>query len=203
MITDGAFPTRGTMLAYILRWAEIYVGNPVFWKSGPDLHLRLPGLDGPDCKTQIQAELPATPTSSGAVGADLAPRPWLAIHGQKDAYIGVDIARANSSNGRASPKELWIVEGAKHNRCREKDPVAYGGRVSAFVRSVCARGASPHRPSKSRGTVVPSHRPLMRSLFRPEWASPSRDDRVPTSRVRADAAQPSNSRPSRRFARKP
>ena len=26
VITDGAFPTRGTMLAYILRWAEIYVG---------------------------------------------------------------------------------------------------------------------------------------------------------------------------------
>ena len=28
-ITDGAFPTRGTMLAYILRWAEIYVAQPV------------------------------------------------------------------------------------------------------------------------------------------------------------------------------
>ena len=28
VITDGAFPTRGTMLAYILRWAEIYVAQP-------------------------------------------------------------------------------------------------------------------------------------------------------------------------------
>ena len=24
VVTDGAFPTRGTMTAYILRWAEIY-----------------------------------------------------------------------------------------------------------------------------------------------------------------------------------
>ena len=31
VITDGAFPTRGTMLAYILRWAEIYVGSPFLW----------------------------------------------------------------------------------------------------------------------------------------------------------------------------
>ena len=35
VITDGAFPTRGTMLAYILRWAEIYVSNPWFWKIMP------------------------------------------------------------------------------------------------------------------------------------------------------------------------
>ena len=35
LATDGAFPTRGTMLAYILRWAEIYVGNPTFWKAMP------------------------------------------------------------------------------------------------------------------------------------------------------------------------
>ena len=33
--TDGAFPTRGTMLAYILRWAEIYVGSKTVWRRMP------------------------------------------------------------------------------------------------------------------------------------------------------------------------
>ena len=33
--TDGAFPTRGTMLAYILRWAEIYVGSRAIWRRMP------------------------------------------------------------------------------------------------------------------------------------------------------------------------
>ena len=29
------FPTRGTMIAYILRWAEIYVRQPFFWQLVP------------------------------------------------------------------------------------------------------------------------------------------------------------------------
>ena len=30
VVTDGAFPTHGTMTAYILRWAEIYVRSKLF-----------------------------------------------------------------------------------------------------------------------------------------------------------------------------
>ena len=30
LISDGAFPTSGTMLTYILRWAEIYVNVPLY-----------------------------------------------------------------------------------------------------------------------------------------------------------------------------
>ena len=71
--------------------------------------------------------------------ARLAPRPWLVIHGEKDAYIGADIARALFDRA-GEPKELWIVEGAKHNRCREKDPVAYPDRVVGFLRRFAPPG---------------------------------------------------------------
>ncbi len=50
--------------------------------------------------------------------ARLAPRPWLMIHGQRDTYIGPEIAQDLFDHGK-DPKELWLVPNAKHNRCRE------------------------------------------------------------------------------------
>ena len=54
------------------------------------------------------------------------------IHGQKDAYIGPDIAHALFRHGR-EPKEMWLVPGAKHNRCRECQPEDYAARVTSFL----------------------------------------------------------------------
>jgi hypothetical protein len=54
------------------------------------------------------------------------------IHGQKDAYIGPDIAQALFDHG-GEPKEMWLVPGAKHNRCRECEPEDYAARVTSFL----------------------------------------------------------------------
>ena len=149
VITDGAFPTRGTMLAYILRWAEIYVGNPVFWKAVPTFVFDFLGWAA-RVRTQMKLKCRYANVERGV--ARLAPRPWLAIHGQKDAYIGVDIARGLFERA-GEPKELWIVEGAKHNRCREKDPIQYPARVSSFVRRFAPRG-QPEVKAEARGPVI-------------------------------------------------
>ena len=151
VITDGAFPTRGTMLAYILRWAEIYVGNPVFWKVVPVFVFDFLGWAA---RMRTQMKLKCRYANVERSVARLAPRPWLAIHGQKDAYIGVGIARALFERA-GEPKELWIVEGAKHNRCREKDPVAYEGRVSAFVRRFAPRGQPVPKPEEGAPVLSP------------------------------------------------
>jgi uncharacterized protein len=145
VVTDGAFPTRGTMLSYIIRWAEIYVGNPVFWKAMPVCVFEFLGWAA-RFRTQIKLHCRYADVERGA--ARLAPRPWLAIHGQKDAYIGVDIARALFARA-GEPKELWIVEGAKHNRCREKDPAAYSERVSSFVRRFAPRDLPAPAPARA------------------------------------------------------
>ena len=49
-ITDGAFPTQGTMVAYIIRWAEIYVPSAVSARPDPDVALSAswPGPAGGD-----------------------------------------------------------------------------------------------------------------------------------------------------------
>ena len=67
--------------------------------------------------------------------ARLAPRPWLMIHGQRDTYIGPEIAQSLFDHGK-NPKELWLVPEAKHNRCRETDPEAYAGADPGFSRTI-------------------------------------------------------------------
>jgi pimeloyl-ACP methyl ester carboxylesterase len=135
VITDGAFPTHGTMFAYILRWAEIYVGAEVHWKSMPVWIWHFLGHVG---RLRSERRLNCRfPHVEGAV-AELAPRPWLMIHGARDAYIGPAIAERLFDRAR-DPKQKWIVPGAKHNRCREVQPADYAARLAAFLEQYAPR----------------------------------------------------------------
>ena len=138
VVTDGAFPTRGTVVSYIHRWAEIYVQSHWFWKLMPNLLFEYLGWTG-----RMRAQLRTGcryPSVERAV-ARLTPRPWLAIHGQKDAYIGLGIAEKFFKRA-GEPKELWIVPLAKHNRCREKAPELYPSRLVAFFERYAPRRIS-------------------------------------------------------------
>ncbi len=154
VITDGAFPTRGTMQAYILRWAEIYVGSRFLWKTV--LPVAVFDLLGWVSRRRTEFKLGCRYASVERGVARLSPRPWLAIHGGRDNYIGVDIAKGLFKRA-GEPKELWVVEGAKHNRCREKDPVAYPERVSSFLQRYAPRARHESEPeTEDRVTVFPT-----------------------------------------------
>ena len=160
VVTDGAFPTRGMMLAYIVRWAEIFVGNGFLWKLVPIYVFDLLAWVS---RLRTQARLGCRYANVERGVARIAPRPWLAIHGAKDAYIGVDIARKLFDRA-GDPKELWIVDGAKHNRCREREPVAYAARVAGFVgRSAPRVWKAPTvlEPVASPASVVALHELLI------------------------------------------
>ena len=60
VITDGAFPTIGTMMAYILRWAELYLRTPLLRGMVPPLALPRAG--------------PVRPPAIGAAAALPVPR---------------------------------------------------------------------------------------------------------------------------------
>jgi pimeloyl-ACP methyl ester carboxylesterase len=156
VVTDGAFPTRGTMLAYILRWAEIYVANPVLWKMMPLWVFRFVAWSGRMYSAKrLRCRFPDV---EHAVGR-LAPRPWLMIHGQKDAYIVPSIARALFAEARKGPKEQWFVPGAKHNRCRDVEPVAYAERVAGFLGRVAPRRETTGYPSSASDRLEPMPEP--------------------------------------------
>jgi pimeloyl-ACP methyl ester carboxylesterase len=137
VITDGAFPTIGTMMAYILRWAELYLPNPVVRRSIPRWLYRLLARSGR--RRSERRRGCRFPDLEKAV-ARLAPRPWLAIHGQRDTYISPEIVEELFAHGDG-PRELWLVPDAKHNRCREREPEAYAGRLLDFVDRYAPRRA--------------------------------------------------------------
>jgi uncharacterized protein len=145
VITDGAFPTRGTMWAYMHRWAEIYVGTHKIFQRLPAWFFNwiviMLGWSGRiRSEWRLQCRFPDVEQAAAA----LAPRPWLMIHGEDDAYISAAIARRFFAHAR-EPKRLWMVAGAKHNRCREVDPEMYTAQVADFVRRYAPRHPLPPR----------------------------------------------------------
>jgi pimeloyl-ACP methyl ester carboxylesterase len=141
--TDGAFPTRGTMLAYILRWAEIYVGSRTIWRNMPLAAFQFVAWSA---RKRVQSKLKCRFPDVERATARLAPRPLFMIHGEKDSYIGPDIARTLFDMA-GDPKELWVVSKAKHNRCREVAGVEYGDRVATFFLANAPRVSKSSRPA--------------------------------------------------------
>jgi pimeloyl-ACP methyl ester carboxylesterase len=128
VVTDGAFPTRGTMTAYILRWAEIYVRCKWFLDLMPRwVYTTLGDVSRRRSERRLNCRFPDIETAAQRIS----PRPWLMIHGERDTYIGPEIAQALFAEG-GEPKEFWLVPEAKHNRCRECQPEAYSRRISEF-----------------------------------------------------------------------
>ncbi len=129
VLTDGAFSTHGTMLAYMLRWAEVYVRHPRRVKYIPKMVLA--GLASSTLLFVGRRRGCKFPRVESAVRR-LAPRPWLQIHGQRDSYISTAIAETLFNQARA-PKESWIVPKAKHNRSHEVAGAEYHDRIAAFL----------------------------------------------------------------------
>ena len=82
-------------------------------------------------RTMIGKERHCTFPHLEAMLPKLSPRPLLMIHGGADTYIKPEMAEALF--GLASePKELWIVEDAKHNQAFHVANSAYKERVLGF-----------------------------------------------------------------------
>ncbi|UQS87121.1 alpha/beta hydrolase [Nicoliella spurrieriana] len=60
--------------------------------------------------------------------------PILIIHGSEDTYVPTFMAYENY-RASDSPKQLWIVKGAKHAESFWKKPVEYRQRVSDFLKT--------------------------------------------------------------------
>jgi pimeloyl-ACP methyl ester carboxylesterase len=132
VITDGAFPTRGTMNVYMHRWAKIYISSNSIWMRTPWIFGSLLSYVGWATRLVVQKQRGCQLADVEKAAARLSPRPLLMIHGEKDSLIGPEIARGLFALA-GDPKDLWIVPEAKHNRCRELEPEAYRERIATFV----------------------------------------------------------------------
>ena len=167
VITDGAFPTHGTMVPYIRRWCEVYVsGTPgVARKMLPSWIYPLVARTG---RWVTERRLGCKFPSVEGAASKLAPRPWFMIHGGADSYISPEIAQGLFNRGKKY-KELWLVGDAKHNRCRETDAAGYAERVVRFLERF-----APRRPwvAGSPATGVVSVSPDLAGSFAPADISP-------------------------------
>jgi pimeloyl-ACP methyl ester carboxylesterase len=126
--TDGAFPTNLTQLAYMLRWAKIYIGEGLLYRLTPDWYYsllcgiaRMVGARRHGCRFM---------RVSRAIRR-ISPRPLLMIHGAKDNYVVPEIAEQLFAYA-GQPKELWIVPNARHNGAVETAAEQYSRRLVEF-----------------------------------------------------------------------
>ena len=155
--TDGAFPTKGTVSAYIQRFGQIFIGDKFYAKWLPRWLYDMVSWTG---RVRIELERGCRYEDVEGAVRRLGPRPWLLIHGEKDAYIPTNIARRLFAEARPDGKEMWIVPKAKHNRCREIDPAAYRDRLCGFFRRIAPRRAT----KPGTGAAVVEIGPVAKSI---------------------------------------
>lgn len=152
--TDGAFATYTTMVPFIRKWVGIYI------KRREWLRTRIPdwfyGLLGNAALSQVQHQ-----RGVEFVAVEKAVRrmrqPWFAIHGGGDTYIKPEMAETLVGLAkRSSSKELWMVEGAKHNMALHIAGETYHEKLLAFFeRHLGGPSLARRQPARSM-TGVPA-----------------------------------------------
>jgi pimeloyl-ACP methyl ester carboxylesterase len=140
-VTDGAFAAYTTLVPYMRQWFRIYNTRYLIQELLPDWYYGLIGLVG---LSGIEQERSCRFVHLERALARLAPRALLMIHGGNDTYIKPDMARSLFQRARA-PKELWIVDGAKHNQALQVAGGEYRRRVQVFFAAHLAHPAATGR----------------------------------------------------------
>ncbi|HVS38743.1 MAG TPA: alpha/beta hydrolase [Gemmataceae bacterium] len=140
-VTDGVFGVYTTLVPYMRQWFRIYNNRLLIQGLVPSWYYGLIGLAGlakierlRGCRfPHLEDALPR-----------LAPRPLLMIHGGGDTYIKPEMARALCGCAR-EPRELWVVEGAKHNMALQTAGDEYRRRVLDFFNNHLAQDSLTQR----------------------------------------------------------
>jgi fermentation-respiration switch protein FrsA (DUF1100 family) len=153
LITDGAFPTRGMMTHFIIRWVGIYVGNRDTGERYP--RFLWSKVCGDALRIFRWRHRVWYSTIEWAVKRWRGP--LLMIHGAKDNYIPATVIERLFATSRAEPRELWLVPKAKHNKCLEKGGAEYRERVRRFfLKHLANVEVTDPMPPATAGMPTPS-----------------------------------------------
>ena len=127
-VTDGVFAVYTTLVPYMRHWFHIYNKRVLIIGLIPNWFFGLIGLTAVrQCEKERRCHFPPLEPALRRLGS----RPLLMIHGANDTYIKPDMART-LFRCASDPKELWIVEGAKHNQALTVAGDDYSRRVLEF-----------------------------------------------------------------------
>jgi uncharacterized protein len=127
-VTDGIFGTHSTMVPYMRKWVSIYSDRHWFLRVMPDF---MYGVFARATLRRVRREKGLRFPHVEYVMPLLSPRPLLMIHGAADTYIKPEMAQTLYDLAR-DPRDLWIVEGAKHNQALQVANGEYQKRVLTF-----------------------------------------------------------------------
>jgi fermentation-respiration switch protein FrsA (DUF1100 family) len=127
-VTDGMFATYTTLVPYMRQWFRIYNSRYALQGLLPSWYYGMIGKHGLNIVSRQRGC--SFPHLERALARRLH-RPLLMIHGGGDTYIKPEMARALFDR-LAGPKELWLVEGAKHNQAQQLALDEYRRRVLEF-----------------------------------------------------------------------
>lgn len=150
-VVDGVYATFATMVPYMKKWLTIYTKRPwvaqvilpFYFRLAARLALRKLRL-ARNCEfPYLEEALP-----------QFAPRPLLMIHGGADNYIKPAMAKTLFKLA-GQPKDLWMVDGAKHNQAFHMANGQYQQRVLDFFTThlAPAEGIAAATPSADNGSV--------------------------------------------------
>jgi uncharacterized protein len=148
-VTDGIFATRTTMIGYMLKWVTMVSRSYWLQRILPNSYY---GLLADAGLRRVQHEAGCRFPHLEKVIGRLAPRPLLMIHGGDDSYIWPEMAKALFAHAR-EPKDLWLVDGAKHNQALRVTGDLYRQRVLEFFEAHLANrpeadlNSDPRKPS--------------------------------------------------------
>jgi pimeloyl-ACP methyl ester carboxylesterase len=149
-VTDGVFACYTTLVPYMRQWFRIYDSRFAVQGLLPSWYYGRVGLKA---LRKIQKQRRCRFTHLEPLLGRLAPRPLLMIHGGGDTYIKPDMARSLFERARG-PKELWIVDGAKHNQALPVAGDEYHRRVRKFFDAHLAGTARETQPDRQRMELV-------------------------------------------------
>jgi len=127
---ESAFSTRELLKWHVKKRAPIYVNIPWLWDRIPD---PLFGFITDLSLGALRLLLRRRYLSVERAVASLNGRPCLFIHGERDSYIDLFLARRLFAEA-GEPKALWVVQGARHNEGLVVAPDDYRERVVGFFR---------------------------------------------------------------------
>jgi fermentation-respiration switch protein FrsA (DUF1100 family) len=156
-VTDGVFALFTTVVPYMQKWIGIYSNKRLLYSALPAWYYEVVGRT---CVGRLQQQSGFRCPDLEPVMAKLAPRPLLMIHGGSDTYIKPEMAQALFDRAKR-PKELWMVEGAKHNQAIQVAGDDYHRRVCAFFEKHLADRSDP-RVNGAAGETVRERRSLVR-----------------------------------------
>jgi pimeloyl-ACP methyl ester carboxylesterase len=152
-VTDGIFGTYSTTVQYMRKWIAIYSNKLRLQKLAPLWYYRHFARAG--LRIVARTRRCRFPYLEEAM-ARLAPRPLLMIHGGGDTYIRPEMAEALFARA-GQPKQLWLVDGAKHNQALQLAGDEYKHRVLEFFNEHLADpAAAPLQPATAPPLPAPA-----------------------------------------------